>query len=55
MVPEFKPIDWIMIGVFNYVFHIAIMSWLHGVWTGALVGYFGWLMWRRYENWRMVN
>lgn len=55
MFPEFKPIDYVMIGIFNYVFHFGIMAWLYGVWTGAIVLIVGWHLWRRYEQWRLYN
>ena len=51
----FKPIDWLAVTIFTYLFYIGIMGILLGTFLGGIILLVTWELWTKYLKYRQNN
>lgn len=51
----FKPIDWVALVVFTYLFYIGVIGLLYGGFLGGLILFVTWELWTKYLKYRQNN
>ena len=51
----FKPVDWIAVVIFTYLFYLGIMGLIYGTFLGGLILFVTWELWTKYLKYRPDN